>query len=314
MKFALYIVLFLSCLSASGIPLPKCPTSNLAPHDQAAMLHKVLLLGADDRQTIEEYARDKAGPAAREDEVAKEVERLKSEFSGLGILTCGGAISTAQLTGANNVITFAGHTQYGSNCEDYRSKKDRCFFKPVFLDHPPIPLVTKTIKAHCDKPNGRRDWGVAKLQRPIPGARFLKVPEKDIRWRRDTKITQLSGRHFRNFRQGNQSPTIQECSVRGAGSAAGDFHDCDTDGMSSGSAHIDITPKTEESASSSSSSYTLLAINTGEGLGQGTPTGTPDDQAEAYDYKVEEGRYNTSVPVAGEFRQAILKAIGSNKP
>ena len=281
-------------------------SSNIVGRDRSAAIHEAMVLGSDGRMTIEEYA---AAHVADGGDVGAEIQRLKSEFSGVGLLDCGGLSSTAQLTGANDVITFAGPTQFGENCEDYRNRKDRCSFKPVFLDHPAVMVDYRSIQSQCEKGNSRMDWAVARLKRPVKGARYFKVPKEDVRWRRRTEILQISAYHDKNFRNGDRRPTLQRCSIRVANFLTNpDLHDCDTDEGSSGSAQVDPDPDREPSGSGAGS-HTIFAVNVREGNGQETAPGTPEALLKDYDFDAVMGRSNASVPVAGAFRQAILKAI-----
>ncbi len=298
----LFAFLTLGVTSAAwAVPLPKCPSTNLGPSEQGALLQKVLLLGADERELFEEFAETEGF------KTSEEKAEFLQEFSGLGILNCGGALGTAQLTGANDVITTVAHSFFGPNCEDWRNV--RCTFKPVFINHPPVTVDPRTITASCPRDNNRKDWAVAKLAKPIAGATYFQVPGSDTRFRKGDGVLQVTALNFQNFRQGDRRPTFQKCAVQVANLVgAGDRHDCDTDGFASGSAHLDPDPS-KTRPPSGASRYTLKAINVAEGSGQGTPKGTAKPDESKHGFDVAAGRYNVSVPVAGEFRQAILKAI-----
>lgn len=306
MNLPVLILVLVYPVGLLAFPTPKCPTTNLSPDDQAKMIHRIVQIGDEGRKTIDEMAA----------QLGFSPSELKRQLSGLGTLSCGGGMSTAQLSGANDVITFTGHSVYGPGCEFYGKRKNYCIFRPLFVDHPPV--YVDSINAPCPydadskaAQSVRPDWAVGKLRTPVKGALPFRLRNADVRHRRVTEILLASAQHYRNFNNGDRQPTVQRCAIRGASAGVeGDKHDCDTDGGASGAAQLDS--EFAEDKTTDKSIFTLIGIHTG-GTG-GVPHGTPQRDWKNYEYNAGDKNrlsYNTSTPIAGEFRQAILKAIGN---
>lgn len=261
--------------SVAAIPLAKCPTSNTSIDSQSKLLHKVVLLGADGRESVDEYQNRKNRDLSEKDKVD-----YQKKFLATGVLTCGGALATAQLSGAGDVITTAAHNFFGDQCQAWMND-GRCFFETAGQR---VELDMASVKASCPYPNQRLDWAVAKLKRPIRGVEPYNIPERDWALMPDTSVTQVSG--VKNFRPNRQ---VQECSVRhvlqGPNYAA--THDCDTEPSASGSGQFD-------------SNFTLIAVHTG---GR-NPSGG--------EYKLPQS-FNGLVPVSGQFLSELRRAVDSSR-
>jgi hypothetical protein len=84
-----------------------------------------------------------------------------------GLIRCGGAVGTAQLTLRTNVITTAAHVLIGNDGQPRTS----CTFQSI-AGGAPIPIEPRSISAGSRAPMAEpatRDWAVARLARPVPG-------------------------------------------------------------------------------------------------------------------------------------------------
>lgn len=94
-----------------------------------------------------------------------------ARFGATGIVRCGHAIGTAQLTLKNDVITTAAHVLIGN---DGRPRTSTCTFEPTMgpVSHP-VAIDMTSIRAGSRTPLSEpavRDWAVARLTAPIHGA------------------------------------------------------------------------------------------------------------------------------------------------
>ena len=111
----------------------------------------------DRRTTPEDWARrngsDKSNTAER--------------YGATGLVRCGGAVGTAQLTLRNDIITTAAHVLIGTN-----GTRTSCTFQSAGKGAP-VAIDPNSIKAGSQSPLSdlaTRDWAVARLMRPIRNA------------------------------------------------------------------------------------------------------------------------------------------------
>ena len=94
--------------------------------------------------------------------------RGKSRVGASGLVRCGGAVGTAQLTLRNNIITTAAHVLIGEGGQPRSS----CVFEPAG-GGAAVPIDTRSIRAGSRSPMSEpatRDWAVARLTAPVAGA------------------------------------------------------------------------------------------------------------------------------------------------
>lgn len=89
-----------------------------------------------------------------------------------GLVRCGQAVGTAQLTLRNDVIVTAAHVLIEENGQ---ARSSTCEFTPMMdPDRGPVEIDLDSIRFGSDNPKSEpatRDWAVARLVRPIHGVR-----------------------------------------------------------------------------------------------------------------------------------------------
>ncbi len=88
-----------------------------------------------------------------------------ARFAATGLVRCGGAVGTAQLTLRNDIITTAAHVLIGNNGQPRTS----CTFQSTGSGEP-VTIDPQSIKAGSRTPlsdPATNDWAVARLTRPI---------------------------------------------------------------------------------------------------------------------------------------------------
>jgi hypothetical protein len=91
-----------------------------------------------------------------------------ARFGASGLVRCGGAVGSAQLTLRTDIITTAAHVLIGADGQPRAS----CTFQPV--GGAPVPIDARSIRAGSRNPladAATRDWAVARIVRPIVGAK-----------------------------------------------------------------------------------------------------------------------------------------------
>lgn len=88
-----------------------------------------------------------------------------ARFAATGLVRCGGAVGTAQLTMRNDIITTAAHVLIGNDGQPRAS----CTFQST-RGGEPVTIDLQSIKAGSRSPMSEpatNDWAVARLTRPI---------------------------------------------------------------------------------------------------------------------------------------------------
>lgn len=241
-------------------------------------------MGSDERMTFEEYAKKKNVPVAT----------IEKKFAATGSLVCAGFLSSAQLSGKNNVITTAGHAFHLADC----AKMNLEHLRSCYYIHNPGPaetyydLKTETIKFGGCK-SGRDDWAVAELKKPVGKVKPYLVPDRDPQYISGSNVIMTAGSH-RDFKRGDRYPkTLTDCQIRDVipNSDESLRTDCDSGGNSSGGAHLVETEKGLE----------IISVNIGRpNKYDKPPRGTPYDK---------DNYYNVAVPLAGDFLKAVQETI-----
>jgi hypothetical protein len=115
-------------------------------------------MSKDRRVPPEEFAR-RAGVGTRE---------LAEQVGASGLIRCGSATGTGQLTVRNDVITTAAHVLI----DQYGKHRIGCVFEPAIAGSGPVPLDFNSIKTGSTMPlsnRATRDWAVARLVAPVKG-------------------------------------------------------------------------------------------------------------------------------------------------
>ena len=153
-----WLLMVMLCTGSVGMP-----ALAQSPHDEryAAELLRpyvpAVSMETDRRISPEDWARrngsDKSNMAARN--------------GATGLVRCGGAVGTGQLTLRNDIITTAAHVLIGIN-----GQRASCTFQPAGRGAP-VAIDPVSIKAGSQSPLSEpatRDWAVARLTRPIENA------------------------------------------------------------------------------------------------------------------------------------------------
>jgi hypothetical protein len=155
-----------------------CALSVALPHDGAGDLHapyeRAVSMERDLRTDADSFAR-RAGFNAGE---------FQSRFGASGLVRCGKAVGSGQLTIANNVITTAAHVFFAPGG---KRRHDTCTFELAHMPETRVQIDVTSIVAGSPKPMEERatlDWAVARLSAkiekiapyPIAGAPALPSP------------------------------------------------------------------------------------------------------------------------------------------
>jgi len=108
---------------------------------------------------------------AEPDTFAKLVGLERNEFYGRygasGLVRCGDAVGSGQITLKDDVITTAAHVFIG---QGGKMRSEACVFEPIGPVHRQVPIDMKSIQAGSMKPMDERatlDWAIARLTVPI---------------------------------------------------------------------------------------------------------------------------------------------------
>jgi len=259
---------------AFGIPRLGCgPVAGASGN--VRNLHRVAIMGSDHREILGDFVRRK---------------RLSSNvFAAMGEINCLGFEMTAQLSGADNVLTTAAHVFFHPNCS-LKPGRETCFFRPNnSTEHFELDLTSLVHGCRPGDFNG--DWAVVKLKSSVPNVRPFEVPRSEVHLSANQRITMASHVAVNFSRNGVYPSHAQECLARAVNYQENPSvkTDCDTGGGASGSAWLVDGPR----------GFVLGGIHTGTGsnLGDG-----PE-----YDDIV---HYNRGAPLIGEFFRALNQAIG----
>src|SRR5687767_12783115 len=94
--------------------------------------------------------------------------KIGARYGATGLVRCGGAIGTAQLTLRNDIITTAAHVLIGSDGQPRAS----CTFQPAG-GGAAVAIDAASVRAGSRSPLSEpatRDWAVARLTQPIANA------------------------------------------------------------------------------------------------------------------------------------------------
>jgi hypothetical protein len=97
----------------------------------------------------------------------RDKSNLAERSGATGLVRCGGAVGTAQLTLRNDIITTAAHVLIGSN-----GPRTSCTFQSAGKGAP-VAIDANSIKAGSQSPLSEpatRDWAVARLTQPVRNA------------------------------------------------------------------------------------------------------------------------------------------------
>jgi V8-like Glu-specific endopeptidase len=206
-------------------------------------------------------------------------DSVRGQMSATGLVRCGSATGTAQLTVRNNVITTAAHVLI----DQYGKHRIGCVFEPTMAGGGPIPIEFSSIKTGSNMPlteRATRDWAVARLVAPVKGVTPYGLGSASAA---PSAVIMCAG--------GNKAHTAmgtEHCSTRRVIGAASDgirelAIDCNAGPGSSGAA--------------------LVAENKVVGIYVGYRSSDPG-KARAYS----DQHYNFAITIEGPFRRELLAA------
>jgi len=259
-------------------------------------MHVSIIIGEEDRKREAAFAEANGLPL--------ELVRKAAEVT--GIIDCGGGQATAQVTGAQHVLSTAAHIFMNTDtCERYGPElTNNCSF---FTSHNPskkYKIVPDSIRLGGCNPGisgAIDDWAVVRLQSPVENVEPLRLPPP--RTNADAEIVMIAAVSS-NFEGGALGlPTLEVCSVRLRYPSANVAlaTDCDSGPGTSGSAQLNYGTRGLAAALEKKE---IGAINVAQtALADGTIV-------EGNDYD-DHGTFNISVPVWGRFRDALIEAVAS---
>jgi Trypsin-like peptidase domain len=194
----------------------------------------VVVFGERGRLTAVEFARQNGIDA---DYVAR-------RHTASGIIHCGNARGAGQLTLANNIVTTAAHVLFNENGA-LRGDKAHCTFTAIIAGEINVTSIdVASIVTGGADPYGAspaHDWAVARLMRPIEGARAYAIGAAP---RAGTRI-EFAARGHADWGEASDL-SLQDCALRevlaqGSEGTREVSFDCDAGIGASGGALLDAT-------------------------------------------------------------------------
>jgi hypothetical protein len=209
---------------------------------------------------------------------------LRTRFGASGLVRCGSAIGTGQLTMRADIITTAAHVLIGPDGQSRGS----CTFEPTIAgDSGPVAIDLSSIRAGSTTPMSApaiRDWAVARLVAPINGAIPYRLAASGGGL---GGVTMCAGGNGRADRMG-----IEHCGARRMIGTSRDgireiAIDCSAAPGASGAALL-------------SDRHRMVAIHVGY-------RSTNPDKAQPFSMT----HYNFAITIDGRFRRALLAATAA---
>jgi hypothetical protein len=201
----------------------------------------------------------------------------REQLGASGLVRCGAATGTGQLTIRNDVITTAAHVLI----DQFGKHRIGCVFEPTMAGGAPVPIDFNSIRTGSTTPlseRATRDWAVARLGAPVKGVTPYSIGTVTTA---PAAIILCGGGNRAHAAMG-----AEICSMRRVIGAADD-----------GIREIAI----DCSAGPGSSGAALIAQNKVVGIYVGYRSVDPH-KAQAYS----DQHYNFAITVDGRFRQTLL--------
>jgi V8-like Glu-specific endopeptidase len=196
-----------------------------------------------------------------------------------GLVRCGAATGTGQLTVRNDVITTAAHVLI----DQHGKHRIGCVFEPTMAGEGPVPIDFHSIRTGSSSPlteRATRDWAVARLVAPVRGVTPYGLGQASAS---PTAVIMCAGGNRAHTAMGTEA-----CSTRRVIGAAND-----------GIREIAI----DCNAGPGSSGAALVSHNKVVGIYVGYRSSDPK-RAQAFS----DSHYNFAITVDGPFRRALLAA------
>lgn len=266
------------------------------------LIHKAAVVDEDGRRTEEEYAGDKVKP----------LSAVQNRFAPTGILKCNGSELSAQLTGATDVITTAGHGFVNTDTCRKTTSPESCTFTVKIGSDERVSKISGMVGTGFNCPTPTRphdDWAVLKIDPPLDGINPYHLPdEPEIKEGIEVTSVSAMARDFVRIDPKTKKKilpkTIEECRSKkayGIGRTVLLESNCDFGrGNSGGSLLRTINGKD-----------VLVAISVGnreseEQLRKAERRGTPNTGP----YKIDEWA-TFHVPLNSRFLDTVKKAVGN---
>ena len=318
MGFNLLLLLVLAGhVQALPTSFPKCPNPGFGPgfEKSIGLIHKATMIGGESRSNINEW----------KEITGSTVAAVKKKYAATGVMRCGTASSTVQLTGHNDLVTGAGHAFTQPDDEKgicVHFEPSDCSISFPLTGSKKIHKIKSgsmknggcTIKAVgppdafqiVEFPN--LDWAVFELETPLENVEPYDVPLSNYRVPRGTTVLQVSsgGDNFKKptrDRDGSSFYNFQNCTIvdRDKYDYISLQTDCDAGLGSSGAGQLALI----------NDRLTLLAINTAQvvkkinGVRLDGSNGQP-----AADYD-RDAHFNVSKPLEDDFLEEIRRRLGT---
>ncbi len=212
-----------------------------------------------------------------EDWARNSKQKIGARFGATGLVRCGNATGTAQLTLRNDVITTAAHVLI-----DSAGLPRTCTFQPTG-GGAPVAIDARSIVAGSRMPlseSATRDWAVARLVRPVQGATPYGLASAGAK---PGGIFMVAGGNKRADGMG-----AEQCNARGILASS-------QDGVREFA--IDCSGAPGSSGAALTSGGMIVGIHVGY-------RSTNPTQAQAFS----KTHYNFAITVEGSFRRALLAA------
>jgi hypothetical protein len=215
---------------------------------EGAVIQKIAVIGEAGRYTFEEYAAHKRLSTAV----------IRDRYAATGILVCGGMMGSAQLTGANNIVTTSAHLFEDEKTCAALANPSECIFKISQGAKVVGYRVAARVATGFTCPNNRKmkagdDWAILRLEENVPGVTPYKYPYSESFARADDEqVIAVAGASYDFFvtdRRGNKTypRSIEDCTVKEvryvSGNGAYVKTDCDGAMYSSGGSLMRATPR-----------------------------------------------------------------------
>jgi hypothetical protein len=212
---------------------------------------------------------------ARRSGIAK--SHIAAQYGATGIVRCGGAIGTAQLTLRADIITTAAHVLIDTN-----GQPRKCTFQSA-AGGAPVAIDTQSIKSGTRTPMSEpatRDWAVARLAHPVSGVTPYGLAQPGIQ---PAGVFMVAAGNKRADRMG-----AEKCRARGMLSAS-------WEGVREFA--IDCNAAPGSSGAALTAGHSIVGIYVGY---------RSSDPARAQAFSAT--HYNFAITVEGPFRRALLAA------
>jgi len=210
-----------------------------------------------------------------------EQKEFYGRYGASGLVRCGNAVGSGQITLSNNVITTAAHVFIG---DGGKMRSEACVFEPIGAAHRQVPIDMKSIQAGSLRPMDERatlDWAIARLAAPSDNS--IPYPIADVA-AMPTRISMFGGGNGRAEKLG-----AEQCALRRVTAVSGEgvreiAFDCSAAHGGSGAALLNDRNE-------------MVAIYVGY---------RSVDKSRAQPFS--DLHYNFAITVEGPFRDALLRA------